>query len=63
MSDMVANSPEADGAPDVNNRPAESVAAILKERFPEHGNIVCERPVKYGRNCTGEDRKKEKLVH
>ena len=36
MSDVVANSPEADGAPDVNNNPAESVAAILKERFPEH---------------------------
>ncbi len=36
MSDMVANSPEADGAPDVNNSPAETVAAILKERFPEH---------------------------
>ena len=35
MSDMVANSPEADGAPDIDTNPAESVAAILKERFPE----------------------------
>ena len=36
MSDMVLDSPEADGAPILGENAAESVAAILKERFPDH---------------------------
>lgn len=36
MSDMVLDSPEADGTPLIGENVAESVSAILKERFPEH---------------------------
>lgn len=36
MSDMVMDSPEADGTPVLGTNAAESVASVLKERYPEH---------------------------